>query len=166
MLKCSCQHTAFRRRSWLFHCELCELLLSTGRLLHMLHQCWCVFKLCSSFINHPQQSRHSRGSRPLASKKRHKLYLTSSLGFTNPVEALQTLVSFLAGGAYGLTSVAVGQPLDTVKTRMSWCPVVFANPGRRIKKSWHGEYKICMDIMSFYPLLVYLWYIYIYSTYI
>eukprot|EP00435_Cladocopium_sp_Y103_P052521 s374_g16.t1 len=38
--------------------------------------------------------------------------------------ALQTLVSFLAGGAYGLTSVAVGQPLDTVKTRMSWGPAV------------------------------------------
>eukprot|EP00438_Fugacium_kawagutii_P012979 Skav230930 [mRNA] locus=scaffold2774:41785:43082:- [translate_table: standard] len=36
-----------------------------------------------------------------------------------PDQALKTLVSFLAGGAYGLTSVAVGQPLDTVKTRMS-----------------------------------------------
>lgn len=33
-------------------------------------------------------------------------------------QALQTFVSFLAGAAYGLTSVAVGQPLDTVKTRM------------------------------------------------
>lgn len=33
-------------------------------------------------------------------------------------ELLQHAVGFAAGGAYGMTSVAVGQPLDTVKTRM------------------------------------------------
>lgn len=42
----------------------------------------------------------------------------SGYEYPTPKKALQTFVSFLAGAAYGLTSVAVGQPLDTVKTRM------------------------------------------------
>ena len=39
-------------------------------------------------------------------------------------------VSFIAGGAYGLTSVAVGQPFDTVKTRMQ------ARPDSVFSSSW------------------------------
>ena len=33
-------------------------------------------------------------------------------------EVPSVLVQFLAGGAYGFTSVLVGQPMETVKTRM------------------------------------------------
>mmetsp|Transcript_60330 Transcript_60330/g.156718 ORF Transcript_60330/g.156718 Transcript_60330/m.156718 type:complete len:285 (-) Transcript_60330:12-866(-) len=37
-------------------------------------------------------------------------------------KTLEYAVGFVAGGAYGLTSVIVGQPLDTVKTRMQARP--------------------------------------------
>eukprot|EP00940_MAST-03C_sp_MAST-3C-sp2_P000543 g543.t1 len=38
---------------------------------------------------------------------------------TTPIETHRhTLISFAAGAAYGFTSVVVGQPFDTVKTRM------------------------------------------------
>ncbi len=35
-----------------------------------------------------------------------------------PWQVPSVLVQFLAGGAYGFTSVLVGQPMETVKTRM------------------------------------------------
>jgi len=48
------------------------------------------------------------------------------------VQALQTMVSFTAGAAYGLTSVAVGQPLDTVKTRMQARPDLASSSAWRV----------------------------------
>lgn len=56
-------------------------------------------------------------SRPPRAERSRRARAARSLSFCED-EALKTLVGFLAGGAYGLTSVAVGQPLDTVKTRM------------------------------------------------
>lgn len=33
-------------------------------------------------------------------------------------EYIPYAITFIAGGSYGLTTVAIGQPLDTIKTRM------------------------------------------------
>ena len=35
-----------------------------------------------------------------------------------PSSSLPYLITFLAGASYGLTTVLIGQPLDTIKTRM------------------------------------------------
>ena len=61
---------------------------------------------------------------PRSRAKKHQTsdsaYASCPAGFWQvlPCQMWKSFVSFAAGAAYGLTSVAVGQPFDTVKTRM------------------------------------------------
>ena len=56
------------------------------------------------------------------------------------------VVSFIAGGAYGLTSVAVGQPFDTVKTRMQ------ARPDSVFSSAWRVTSQLLREqgVLSLY----------------
>lgn len=53
--------------------------------------------------------------------------------------AMDTLIVFASGATYGFTSVLVGQPLDTVKTRMQ------AGTGSQAQS---GMFKIGTDLLK------------------
>jgi len=44
-----------------------------------------------------------------------------------PSSSLPYIITFLAGASYGMTAVFIGQPLDTIKTRMQGLKNVNAN---------------------------------------
>eukprot|EP01083_Nonionella_stella_P103991 297559_1 len=50
-----------------------------------------------------------------------------------PSSSLPYVITFLAGASYGMTAVFIGQPLDTIKTRMQGLKNINANANAKAK---------------------------------